>query len=422
MSSSFTAPRGTQDFFPPESDRWIALEARIHALAARFGYGEIRTPIFESTALFKRGVGDTTDIVEKEMYTFTDRGDRELTLRPEFTAPVVRAALEHHLFTDTPLRLYYIGPIFRYERPQKGRYRQSHQFGIECFGFAEPEADFECISLAWELVRSYGITDATLNVNSIGDDECRPRYREALLAHFRPHAAQLSDDSQRRLERNPLRLLDSKDPRDLPFVETAPTFESVLCDGCREHFAALLAFLDAAGIAYVVNPKIVRGLDYYNRTVFEIVSSVLGSQSTVCGGGRYDGLVRSLGGPDVPGVGFALGMERFLMMAEAAGTETPASRRGYQAIALGPQARGRLLEIATELRGALGQSAFMDYGDRKLKAQFKIADRNGARYALILGSEELAAGELILRDLVERTERRLPLGKDVARAIVEAGE
>ena len=423
MSSSFTAPRGTQDFFPPESDRWIALEARIHALAARFGYGEIRTPIFESTALFKRGVGDTTDIVEKEMYTFTDRGDRELTLRPEFTAPVVRAALEHHLFADAPLRLYYIGPIFRYERPQKGRYRQSHQFGIECFGFAEPEADFECISLAWELVRSYGITDATLNVNSIGDDECRPRYREALLAHFRPHAAQLSEDSQRRLERNPLRLLDSKDPRDLPFVETAPTFESVLCDACREHFAALLAFLDAAGIAYVVNPKIVRGLDYYNRTVFEIVSSVLGSQSTVCGGGRYDGLVRSLRRPGRAGRRFRA-RDGTLLDDGRGGRHARRRHRGagIKPSRSAPQARGRLLEIVTELRGTLGQAAFMDYGDRKLKAQFKIADRNGARYALILGSEELAAGELILRDLVERTERRLPLGKDVARAIVEAGE
>jgi len=422
MSASFTAPRGTQDFFPPESGRWVRLEARMHALAQRFGYGEMRTPVFESTALFKRGVGDTTDIVEKEMYTFVDRGERELTLRPEYTAPVVRAALEHHLLADGALRLYYIGPIFRYERPQKGRYRQSHQFGIECFGFAGPEADFEVISLAMELVREYGITDATLNLNSIGDDACRPLYREALLAHFRPHASELSEDSQRRLERNPLRLLDSKDPRDAPFVANAPTFESVLCEACREHFAALRAYLDAAGVAYVVNPKIVRGLDYYNRTVFEIVSSVLGSQSTVCGGGRYDGLVSSLGGPATPGVGFALGIERFLMMAQAAGAEPAVPRTGYQGIALGAQARGRLLEIVTELRGVHGRAAFMDYGDRKIKAQFKIADQNGARYALILGSEELAAGELVMRDLVERTERRLPLGKDVVRAIVEAGE
>ena len=422
VSQKFSAPRGTQDFMPPESGRWSELEGRIHALAARFGYGEIRTPTFESTELFERGVGDTTDIVEKEMYTFTDRGDRRMTLRPEFTAPVVRAVLEHNLLAQGPLKLYYIGPIFRYERPQKGRYRQSHQFGVECFGFAGPEADLEVISIAWELARSYGITDAVLNVNSIGDDECRPRYREALLQHFRPNLEKLSEDSRRRLERNPLRLLDSKDPADAAFVETAPTFEQLLCDACREHFGALKAYLDLAGIPYVVNPRIVRGLDYYNRTVFEITSSVLGAQSTVCGGGRYDGLVRSLGGPDTPGVGFALGMERFLMMAEALGAHGQAARSGIQAIALGAQARATLVPIVAELRKTLDVPAFADYEDRKVQAHFKIADRNGARYALILGSQELAAGELVLRDLELRSDRRLPLGsgKDVAAALVEA--
>ncbi|MBV8721304.1 MAG: histidine--tRNA ligase, partial [Candidatus Eremiobacteraeota bacterium] len=345
MPSKLGAPRGTQDFFPPQSARWIALESTIHALAGRFGYGEIRTPLFESTDLFVRGVGDTTDIVEKEMYTFTDRGDRSLTLRPEFTAPVVRAALEHNLFAQGPVRLYYLGPIFRYERPQKGRYRQSHQFGIECFGFAGPEADFEVISLAWNLITGYGIADAKLNLNSIGDDECRPRYREALLAHFGPHAASLSEDSRRRLDRNPLRLLDSKDPADLEYVSSAPTFESLLCEPCRAHFEALKHYLELAGIPFVVNPRIVRGLDYYNRTVFEIVSSVLGAQSTVCGGGRYDGLVRSLGGPEVPGVGFALGMERFLMIVEATGRAAPPPRRGIQAIALGAQERAGMVPI-----------------------------------------------------------------------------
>jgi histidyl-tRNA synthetase len=422
MPSKFTAPRGTQDFVPPESGRWSALEARIHTLATRFGYGEIRTPLFESTDLFVRGVGDTTDIVEKEMYTFRDRGDRSMTLRPEWTAPVVRAALEHHLFANGPLRLYYIGPIFRYERPQKGRYRQSHQFGVECFGFAGPEADFEVISLAWELTRDYGIADAVLNVNSIGDDVCRPRYRAALLDHFRPHLSALSDDSRRRLERNPLRLLDSKDPADLAFVATAPTFESVLCDGCREHFEALKAYLDRAGVPYVVNPRIVRGLDYYNRTVFEITSSVLGSQSTVCGGGRYDGLVRSLGGPDVPGVGFALGLERFLLMLDAIATREDRPRRGVQAIALGPEARRALVPIVAELRRALDEPTYADYEERKLLAHLKIADRNRARYALILGSDELLAGELLLRDLEGRSDRRLPLGsgRDVAAAFVEA--
>ena len=423
MSSKITAPRGTQDFIPPETARWHALESRIHVLARRFGYGEIRTPMFESTELFVRGVGETTDIVEKEMYTFADRGERSMTLRPEWTAPVMRAALEHNLFGAGPQRLYYVGPIFRYERPQKGRYRQAHQFGVECVGFKGPEADLEVISLAWELVRTHGITDAVLNINSIGDDECRPRYRDALLAHFRPHLDELSADSQRRLERNPLRLLDSKDAKDAPFVANAPTFESVLCDACRDHFDALKAYLDVAGIPYVVNPRIVRGLDYYTRTVFEIISSALGSQSTVCGGGRYDGLVKSLGGQDLPAVGFGLGLERFLMMLEAIGHGAQTERAGIQAIALGAQARTTLVSAVTEMRRTLDVPVFMDFEDRKLLAHLKIADRNNARYALIAGSDELAAGELILRDLAERSDRRIPLGagRDVAAALVEAG-
>lgn len=422
-SEHLSAPRGTSDLFPPESGRWNALEARIHGLAARYGYGEIRTPLFEATELFVRGVGEQTDIVEKEMYTFTDRGGRSLTLRPEWTAPVVRAALEHHLFAAGPLRLYYIGPIFRYERPQKGRYRQSHQFGVECFGFAGPEADFEVISLAWELVQGYGITDAELNLNSLGDEHCRPRYREALLAHFRPHLGGMSEDARRRVERNPLRLLDSKDQADAPFIESAPSFESFLCPACREHFDGVKAYLELARIPYVVNPRIVRGLDYYDRTVFEITSSVLGAQSSVCGGGRYDGLVRSLGGPDVPAVGFALGMERFLMMLAASGHAQPATRRGVQAIALGAQARTVLAPIVAELRRRLDAPTFVDYNDRKLLAHLKMADRNQARYALILGSDELAAGELVLRDLEDRSDRRLPLDSTrvVAELLVEAG-
>lgn len=421
MASKITAPRGTQDILPPVSSDWFALEARIHALAARFGYGEIRTPMFESTELFVRGVGETTDIVEKEMYTFVDKGERSMTLRPEWTAPVMRAALEYNLFAQGPQRLYYIGPIFRYERPQKGRYRQAHQFGVECTGFAGPEADFEVISLAWELVRGYGITGAELHLNTIGDDVCRPRYREALLAHFRPHANELSPDSQRRLERNPLRVLDSKDERDRALVASAPTFQSVLCDACREHFDALRSYLDAAEILYVVDPQIVRGLDYYTRTVFEITSNVLGAQSTVCGGGRYDGLVRSLGGPDVPAVGFALGIERFLMMLEAARGEREPQRSGVQAIALGAQARATLVPLVASLRRSLDVPVYVDYDDRKLLAHLKIADRNNARFALILGSEELAAGELVLRDLETRTDARIALGRaaDVAAALAE---
>jgi len=424
MSSKITAPRGTQDILPPVSRDWLDLEFHIHVLAARFGYGEIRTPMFEATELFVRGVGDTTDIVEKEMYTFVDKGERSMTLRPEWTAPVMRAALEHNLFSQGPQRLYYVGPIFRYERPQKGRFRQAHQFGVECTGYTGPEADFEVISLAWALVRGYDLTDAQLRLNTIGDEVCRPRYREALIAHFRPHLAGLSPDSQRRLERNPLRVLDSKDERDIALVRTAPTFESVLCDACREHFDALRAYLDAAQIPYVVDASIVRGLDYYTRTVFEITSSVLGAQSTVCGGGRYDGLVRSLGGPDVPAVGFALGLERFLMMLEAMQPQRERARRGVQAIALGAQARATLLPLVDVLRRTFAQPVFMDYEERKLLAHLKIADRNHARFALILGSDELAAGELVLRDLEDRTDRRVALGRaaDVADALAEVAQ
>jgi histidyl-tRNA synthetase len=423
MPEKLGAPRGTQDFVPPESGRWSALEARIRELAARFGYGEIRTPAFEATELFVRGVGETTDIVEKEMYAFTDRGGRSMTLRPEWTAPVVRAALENHLFTQGPLRLYYIGPIFRYERPQKGRYRQSHQFGVECFGYAGPEADLEVISLAWELVRSHGIADATLRINSIGDEVCRPRYREALLEHFRPHLAAMGDDARRRAERNPLRLLDSKDAADKPFVESAPSFESFLCEPCREHFETLKSYLTLAQIPYVLDPRIVRGLDYYGRTVFEISSGLLGSQSAVCGGGRYDALVRSLGGPDLPAVGFALGLERFLMMLEACGPAAEPARRGIQAIGLGAQARTLLVPIVAELRRRLDVPAYMDYEERKLLAHLKIADRNRARYALIAGSEELAKGELVVRDLELRTDRTVPLEpmRVLIELLVEAG-
>jgi histidyl-tRNA synthetase len=416
------APRGTHDVLPPRSADWNRLEGRARGIAERFGYGEIRTPTFEATELFVRGVGETTDIVEKEMYTFDDKGGRSMTLRPEWTAPVVRAALEHSLFAQGPQRLYYVGSIFRYERPQAGRYREAHQFGIECFGFPGPEADVEVIGVAVNLIRQYDLGGVTVRLNSVGDDVCRPRYREALLAHFRPHAAELSADSRSRLERNPLRILDSKSPADAPFVANAPTLLDSLCDGCREHFAGVRRYLDELGIAYEVDPRIVRGLDYYTRTVFEITSTALGAQSTVCGGGRYDGLVASLGGPPTPAVGFGLGLERFLMMVDAAAGAAAEPRRGIQAIALGAAARARLVPLAGRLRAETDVPVFIDYGERKLIAHFKLADRNRARWALILGDDELALGEIVLRDLEERSERRLPLAdapSSVARFVVE---
>ena len=332
--SILSAPRGTLDVYPPESQKWQALEARIRALATRFGYGEIRPPIFEATELFARGVGEATDIVEKEMYTFTDKGGRSLTLRPELTAGVVRAVLQHHLLAEGPQRLFYIGPFFRYERPQAGRYRQATQFGIECLGFEAPEADVEAIDLAMTLVRGERIPDARLRINSVGDEVCRPAYRAALVAHFSPHRDELSEDSRRRLDTNPLRILDSKAPEDVPYVATAPTLLDVLCPACRAHFDAVRGYLDALGIAYDVDPRLVRGLDYYTRTVFEVVSGVLGAQSAVCGGGRYDKLVETLGGPPTPAVGFGLGLERFLLTLDALGTPPPAERTGTMAIAL----------------------------------------------------------------------------------------
>jgi histidyl-tRNA synthetase len=406
--NKIAAPRGTADLVPPESARWLALETSIHAIARRFGYGEIRTPTFESTELFVRGVGETTDIVEKEMYTFADKGGRLLTLRPEWTAPVVRAVLEHNLLAQGPQRLYYIGPMFRYERPQAGRYREAHQFGVECFGFAGPEADVETIALADGVLREHGLA-VTVSINTIGDAACRPRYRDALFAHFAPHRDALSEDSRRRLDRNPLRILDSKAPEDRALVESAPTMLDVLCEPCAAHFAQVRALLDACGIAYRVDPRIVRGLDYYTRTVFEFISDDLGAQSTVCAGGRYDGLVEQLGGPPTPGVGFALGLERFTMILAKRDTGALPERRGIALVALGSDARARIVPLVAALRRASGDVPItIDYGDAKIATQFKRADRANARAAVIVGEEEVAARSVVVRDLATRVQETLP--------------
>ena len=402
------APRGTADIYPPESARWQAFEARARALARRFGYGEIRTPMFESTELFVRGVGETTDIVEKEMYTFTDKGGRSLTLRPEWTAPVVRAMLEHNLLASGPQRLFYVGPFFRYERPQAGRYRQANQFGVECFGFEGPEADVEVIALAYELLRAYNLLGITaLNLNSIGDGCCRPAYRQALLAYFRPVAAELSPDSQQRLERNPLRILDSKEAQDRALVAAAPAFLDSLCQNCREHFERVQLLLASAGIPFTVEPRLVRGFDYYTRTVFEFSSGALGAQSAVCGGGRYDDLVRSLGGPPTPAVGFGLGIERFLMVLDALGERPEAESEGVAVIALGAAGRARSVALVAALRRISEVPVTIDYNDAKIAAQFKRAERAGARAALILGDDELARDEVVVRDLSARTQDTL---------------
>ena len=405
--NKIAAPRGTADLYPPESARRQALESDIHRIARRFGYGEIRTPTFESTELFVRGVGETTDIVEKEMSTFVDKGGRSMTLRPEWTAPVVRAVLEHNLLAQGPVRLYYMGPMYRYERPQAGRYREAHQFGVECFGFAGPEADVETIGLAHDVLRAEGLS-VVAAINSIGDDVCRPRYREALHAHFAPHRESLSADSQRRLDRNPLRIIDSKAPEDRALVETAPTMLDVLCEPCAAHFARVRALLDASGIAYRVDPRIVRGLDYYTRTVFEFISDDLGAQSTVCAGGRYDGLVAELGGPPTPGVGFAMGMERLALILAKRESGAAPERRGIAVVALGEAARTRVVPLVAALRRTSDDvPVTIDYGDGKIAAHFKKADRAGARAALIVGDDELQAGVVVVRDLATRVQDTL---------------
>ena len=410
--NKIAAPRGTADLYPPESARRQVLEAQLRAIARRFGYGEIRTPLFESTELFVRGVGEMTDIVEKEMYTFVDKGGRSLTLRPEWTAPVVRAVLEHGLLAQGPQRLYYIGPMFRYERPQAGRYRQAHQFGVECFGFAGPEADVETIALAHEVLREHGLS-VTLAINSIGDAVCRPRYREALFAYFAPHRAALSPDSERRLDRNPLRILDSKAPEDRPFLGGAPSMLDVLCEPCAAHFERVRSLLTACGIRFEVDSRIVRGLDYYTRTVFEFVSAELGAQSTVCAGGRYDGLVESLGGPPTPGVGFAMGLERLSMILEQHGIFRGGEREGIAVIALGDIARTSVVPLVAALRRTPGDvPVTIDYGDAKIPAQFKKADRANARAAVIVGDEELARGVVVVRDLATRVQDTLAFASD----------
>lgn len=401
------APRGTADLVPPESARWQAFESRAREFAQRYGYGEIRTPMFESTELFVRGVGELTDIVEKEMYTFVDKKGRSMTLRPEWTAPVVRAVLEHNLLANGPQRLCYLGPIFRYERPQAGRYRQAHQFGVECFGFGGPEADVEVIALAHEVLRSYGV-EVTLNLNSIGDEVCRPRYREALLAHFGAHRAALSGDSQRRLDRNALRVLDSKAPEDQPFIASAPSLLDLLCPACSLHFAGVRTQLDRLGVPYRVDTRIVRGLDYYTRTVFEFTSGELGAQSTVCAGGRYDGLVQTLGGPPTPAVGFAMGIERFLMITEGRAAQETQQRNGIAVVALGAAEREHVVPLVAALRAvAHAPPITLDYNDAAIATHFKRADRANARAAVIVGSQELAARQLTLRDLVQRNQETL---------------
>lgn len=394
------APRGTGDVLPAESYQWQHVERTALSVAADFGYREIRTPVFEHTELFLRSVGETTDVVQKEMYTFTDKGDRSITLRPEGTAGAARAVLESGLYAGAlPVKTSYVTSCYRYEKPQAGRLREFHQFGVECFGAPAPTADAEIISLAWTVLQELGITGIELRLNSIGCPTCRAAYHQALKAYFSAHQDELCGTCRDRLERNPMRILDCKSPVCAGIAQGAPVILDYLCDDCREHFEAVKACLQAADIAYTVDPRIVRGLDYYTRTVFEIVSDALGAQAVVCGGGRYDGLIEELGGPHLPSLGFAMGIERLLLVMEAKGCAFPAPPRCELYLAsMGDKAAQACFVMATKLRQG-GVSVECDTVGRGLKAQMKYADKLGARYTIVVGDDELMTGKAQLKDM-----------------------
>ena len=404
MAEKLLAVKGMNDILPPDSARWEWFEDTVRRLMARYGYRNIRTPIVEPTALFVRGLGEVTDIVEKEMYSFEDRmnGDR-LTLRPEATAGIVRAVNEHNALYNGPLRVWLMGPMFRHERPQKGRYRQFHQLDVEALGHVGPDVDAELILMVRALWRELGLVegrDVTLELNSLGQIEERQAHRAALLAHFQDHYAELDEDSRRRLHSNPLRILDSKNPAMQAMVDAAPELIDFLGAESLAHFNAVRAVLDGAGLAYRINPRLVRGMDYYNLTVFEWVTPHLGAQATVCGGGRYDRLIEQLGGKPAPDVGFGLGIERLLLLLEAVGVPVPSSVPDAYAVLPDATALPQVMPVLEALRAA-GVAVVLNAGGGSMKAQFKRADASGARHALIFGPDELARGEVAVKPLRE---------------------
>ncbi|MBZ2026362.1 histidine--tRNA ligase [Streptococcus sanguinis] len=400
-------PKGTQDILPQESAKWQYVEDFARKTFRKYNYGEIRTPIFEHYEVISRSVGDTTDIVTKEMYDFYDKGDRHITLRPEGTAPVVRSYVENKLFApevQKPVKVYYMGSMFRYERPQAGRLREFHQIGAECFGSSNPATDVEMIAMAAQFFKDIGITNVSLELNSLGNPESRAAYRQALIDYLTPLKPSLSADSQRRLEENPLRVLDSKEPEDKAAVEGAPSILDYLDEESSTYFAAVRSMLETLQIPYVINTNMVRGLDYYNHTIFEFTTEVAGSQLTICAGGRYDGLVAYFGGPETPGVGFGMGLERLLLVLDKQGVELPIETAldVYVAV-LGAGANGRALELVQALR-AQGFAAERDYLDRKLKAQFKSADIFKAKTLITLGESEVESGQVTVKNNHNREE------------------
>ena len=400
-------PKGTQDILPADSAKWQYVENFARETFKKYNYGEIRTPMFEHYEVISRSVGDTTDIVTKEMYDFHDKGDRHITLRPEGTAPVVRSYVENKLFApeiQKPVKMYYIGSMFRYERPQAGRLREFHQIGVEAFGSSNPATDVETIAMAYQLFTELGIKDVVLHLNSLGNTESRQAYRQALIDYLTPMRDSLSKDSQRRLEENPLRVLDSKEKEDKIAVENAPSILDFLDEESQAHFDEVRAMLEALNIPYVIDTNMVRGLDYYNHTIFEFITTIDKSELTICAGGRYDGLVEYFGGPETPGFGFGLGLERLLMIIDKQGIELPISSEMDLYIAvLGAEANSKALELVQAVR-AQGFTAERDVLGRKIKAQFKSADVFKAKTIMTLGGSEVEAGQVSLKNNSTRQE------------------
>ncbi|GAA1464063.1 histidine--tRNA ligase [Williamsia maris] len=414
MTAQFQAPRGIPDYIPPASSRFVAVRDELTRAARLAGYAHIELPIFEDTALFARGVGESTDVVSKEMYTFADRGDRSVTLRPEGTAGVMRAVLQHGLDRGAlPVKLSYAGPFFRYEKPQTGRYRQLQQVGVEAIGVDDPALDAEVIAIADEGFRRCGLTGYRLEITTLGDDTCRPAYREALQAFL--FGLDLDDETRRRAEINPLRVLDDKRPEIKAATADAPLMIDFLSDSVRENFESVRGHLDRLGVAYEVNPRLVRGLDYYTKTTFEFVHDGLGAQSGIGGGGRYDGLMSQLGGKqELSGIGFGLGVDRTVLALEAEEVaDLGAARCQVYGVPMGAAALDRLVVLAGELR-AQGVSTDLSYGGRGLKGAMKGADRSGARFALVLGDRELDAGQIEVKDLADGSQRTVALDAVVA--------
>ena len=411
-------PRGTQDILPGTVEKWQYVEEKAKEICKLYNYKEIRTPIFEHTELFQRGVGDTTDIVQKEMYSFTDRGDRNLTLRPEGTASVARSYVENkmHGIPQQPTKLYYVGPMFRYERPQAGRFRQFVQFGVEALGSNDPSIDAEVIALAVDLYKSLGLKNLKVVINSLGDKESRTAHRQALINHFQPRIGEFCSDCQSRLEKNPLRILDCKKDRDHELMSTAPSILEFLNEESKNYFDKVVSYLTALNIDYEIDPNLVRGLDYYYHTAFEIMSTSegFGAITTLCGGGRYNGLVQDIGGPETPGIGFALSIERLLSAMEAENVEFPIENEiDCYVVALGEQAKDAAVKVLYDLRKA-GILAEKDYQDKKLKAQFKAADRLKAQFTVVFGEDELSKGVAAVKDMATGEQQEIPLTEVVA--------